>query len=618
MSYSTIPPPLNSGQSGVFSTSLCDFFSSSPSRHSDCCAFACCGLLQSDVNQHRISNLSTSFLWCKRLFLNLGIPFLTVVLVNRLGVAPLYSFITVASVILLLCFRGWYYRYQQRLQVMRFIYTSRSEQQQQQHPSEEDIDALLSRNRCNTLCATAVCGCVSSSQSTLEEPLPSNHHTQDFCSKLWNCIQCLCCSTLSRCWCQCCGMCAIGQQDREISRLHTSSNHDYVTFEPFQEYAMKLQQLRTDRVTSFWKHLCNMSKLSYKLLQLLAWSLVVLALVAVLRVERNFTLVNLLVVLATFFQAFLILYFVHWKWYRFDLSLDAVVKYFSSGFILATGMAVVLEMLVSALLGLISNVIILIVVITQDGTSLPTTSQEARDYARQFQREHLPLFCFFTFLNAFVVAAFVEETCKYFGFWMVETPDLNNSTLFGRVPKESKGVGITIAMVATALGFACCENLLYVFVYSPPSLVNEVTTLLARSIFPIHPLAAALQSIGVCRRDLEGDRKVGLGRILFPAILLHGSFDFVLMVMALIESVEDEGGGGNVSNDDDGMADDDLAKHESSRAGVQDEMPSLMASVVIVIIGLIYYVWQADAQRIRLHELDQGGRSTGETTPLLV
>ena len=80
---------------------------------------------------------------------------------------------------------------------------------------------------------------------------------------------------------------------------------DYVTFEPFHDYAVKLQQLRTDQVTSFWKHLCTMSKLSYKLLQLLAWSLVVLALVAVLRVERNFTLVNLLVVLATFFQAFL-------------------------------------------------------------------------------------------------------------------------------------------------------------------------------------------------------------------------------------------------------------------------------------------------------------------------
>jgi RsiW-degrading membrane proteinase PrsW (M82 family) len=418
-------------------------------------------------------------------------------------------------------------------------------------------------------------------------------------------------------------MCAIGQQDRELCRLddNITGNHDYVTFEPFQEYDVKLQQLRTDRVTSFWKHMCSMSKLSYKLLQLLAWSLLVLALVAVLRVERNFTLVNLLVVLATFFQAFLVLYFVHWKWYRFDLSLDAVVKYFSSGFILATGMAVVLEMLVSAILGLISNVIILIVAITQEyakGTSLPTTSQEAQGYAREFQREHLPLFCFFTFLNAFVVAAFVEETCKYFGFWMVETPDLNDSSLFGRVSKESKGVGITIAMVATALGFACCENLLYVFVYSPPSLVNEVTTLLARSIFPIHPLAAALQSIGVCRRDLEGDCKVGLGRILFPAIMLHGSFDFLLMVMALIQSVEDEGGGGNVSSDDDNSIDDDLAKQESSHAGVQDEMPLLMASVVIVIIGLIYYVWQADAQRIRLHELDQGGRPTGETTPLLV
>ena len=41
-------------------------------------------------------------------------------------------------------------------------------------------------------------------------------------------------------------------------------------------------------------------------------------------------------------------------------------------------------------------------------------------------------------------------------------------------------------------------------------------------------------------------------------------------------------------------------------------MPSLMASVVIVIIGLIYYVWQAETQRIRLHELDQGGRRQQE------
>lgn len=537
---------------------------------------------------------------------------MTLAVVNHLGVPSLYSLMTLVAVVLLLCLRGWYYRYQQRRQVIRYIYTARHANETE----EEAVDTLLDQqNRCHTLCATAICGCVSSSRMSndangVEDDSPN---TADFCAQLWNCFKSTCCATWCGCWCQCCGMCSIAQEDRELSSLlHEPRRQvDYVTFEPFDEYSPKLQQLRTDQVTSFWTHLITMSKLSYKLLQLLAWSLVVLALVALLQVERNFTLLNVLVVLATFFQAFLILYFVHWRWYRFDLSLDAVVKYFSSGFILSTGLAVVFEMLLSTIFGFLTNVIVFVTAILEDNdTTMPTTREEAQDFAREFQRNHLPLFCFFVFLNAFVVAAFVEETCKYYGFWMVETPDLSSS-----VSKESRGVGITIAMVATALGFACCENLLYVFVYSPPSLVNEVVTLLARSIFPIHPLAAAIQSIGVCRRDLEGDQTVGLGRILVPAILLHGSFDFVLMVMALVQSVQEEETTSSASDDD--SADDDLASAQAASHGVRDEMPSLVASVAIVIVGLIYYVWQAEAQRIRLHELDRV-RSSGETTPLLV
>ena len=311
--------------------------------------------------------------------------------------------------------------------------------------------------------------------------------------------------------------------------------------------------------------------------------------------------------IATFFQAFFILYFVHWRWNRFDLSLDAVLKYFSSGFVLCTGLAVVFEMLLSTLMGIVMNVIVLLTAVAEEA-EMPTTPEEARKFQLEFARTHLPLFCFFTFLNAFVVAAWVEETTKYFGFWMVEHPDMEGSS--GR-SKESQGVAITVAMVATALGFACAENLLYVFVYSPPSLASEVATLIARSIFPIHPLAAALQSIGVCRRDLEGKRNVGLGRILFPAILLHGSFDFVLMVMALIQSVQETT---KLNNDDDMANDDDRSP---TTHGVRDEMSSLIVSVVIVLVGLVYYVCQAEAQRLRLHQLDQG-RPSGETTPLLV
>ena len=264
-------------------------------------------------------------------------------------------------------------------------------------------------------------------------------------------------------------------------------------------------------------------------------------------------------------------------------------------------MAIVYEIAVSTLFGFIAD-IALVITVRAEGIHVPENIEDpsvAKEFMRDFQKEHLLLLCVFMFLNAFVVAALVEEVVKYFGFWMVEHPDFEDSRV---VSLESRGAGITVAMVATALGFACCENLLYVFVYTPPSIANEVATLVARSIFPVHPLAAALQSIGVCRRDLEGDRTMQLGRIILPALLLHGSFDFVLMVMALLQSVKESD-----SDDDSEMKMQDL----------KDEYPPLISSVVIVLLGLLYYMWRADAQRERLHELDQGRRN-GEDRPLLV
>jgi hypothetical protein len=84
-------------------------------------------------------------------------------------------------------------------------------------------------------------------------------------------------------------------------------------------------------------------------------------------------------------------------------------------------------------------------------------------------------------------------------------------------------------MVTVALGFACAENLHYVFVYSPPGLDMEIITLVVRCMFPVHPLCAALQSIGVCRRELEQQQlptvqRDGLGRIIFPAYMLQPRF----------------------------------------------------------------------------------------------
>ena len=249
-------------------------------------------------------------------------------------------------------------------------------------------------------------------------------------------------------------------------------------------------------------------------------------------------------------------------------------------------------------------------------------------------------------LNAFAVAAMVEEITKYFGFWMVEHPDLalagtGNSSENAAdtetaplIPSDtndvspspttseprtfkSVGAGITVAMVTTAMGFACCENFMYVFFYAHPSNpTTEITTLLARSIFPVHPLAAAIQSIGVCRRDLEKDQSMGFGWIILPAVILHGSFDFALMLLDLLYKREESA---QQADNDDSVDTSRLHSRgdvpqpgtSADSVSLQEQLPALLLSVGIVFIGAIYYVCMARAQRKRLEELDNRRQEEG-------
>lgn len=123
---------------------------------------------------------------------------------------------------------------------------------------------------------------------------------------------------------------------------------------------------------------------------------------------------------------------------------------------------------------------------------------------------------------------------------------------------------------------------------------SELVTLVVRSIFPVHPIAAAIQSIGVCQRDLEGRPEVGIGRIIFPALLLHGSFDFALMLSAFIVGLGNDNDNENTSDQ----------KATISR----EDVPALVVSFVIMMLGIVYYVLMARAQRKRLVGLDQTRR----------
>ena len=188
------------------------------------------------------------------------------------------------------------------------------------------------------------------------------------------------------------------------------------------------------------------------------------------------------------------------------------------------------------------------------------------------QRQYPIISIVFLFCSAYLVAALVEESCKYFGFKMVEHPDFvsekdlekavalgvfdeddddeedrfecgggfecgdaddeydgdigelehpsrqvitsrfiddsvqdnkgaSDQLLQSRKSKPdvykcpdktlaSTGAAITIAMVSVSLGFACCENMIYIFLYTGGSIYSEIGVLITRSLFPVHPLCA--------------------------------------------------------------------------------------------------------------------------------
>ena len=126
---------------------------------------------------------------------------------------------------------------------------------------------------------------------------------------------------------------------------------------------------------------------------------------------------------------------------------------------------------------------------------------------------------------------------------------------------------------------------------------TELEILLMRSCFPIHPICAAIQSVGICQRDVEHDGTTKLGRALYPAVLLHGAFDFWLMILAVVDFIHAP----------------DMEEEPTTAAssdGDQEKQtltpPSLLAlsiSFLVTALGLAYYFWASRQQRGRLNAL---------------
>jgi hypothetical protein len=129
---------------------------------------------------------------------------------------------------------------------------------------------------------------------------------------------------------------------------------------------------------------------------------------------------------------------------------------------------------------------------------------------------------------------------------------------------------------------------------------------MVRCLFPIHPLAAAIQSLGVCKRDLENDSSTQVGRILFPAWLLHGSFDFSLMAYSLIARIlsppESDGSGNTTTTTTTTTTTGDTSEEE------EESLSSLVVVscvMIIPVMAVIFYFKNAWDQRDRLEALER-------------
>ena len=142
------------------------------------------------------------------------------------------------------------------------------------------------------------------------------------------------------------------------------------------------------------------------------------------------------------------------------------------------------------------------------------------------------LACFFM---AFCVAAAVEETMKQFivRCHRFATPMADPYT-------------VTTYLMAGALGFTTCENMLYVFNTGAQSpvpgtsiFIGEIMVLLLRVCLPVHLICSVLQGANLSRIIMGKLPNMGLLSMIFSAIVLHGTFDCTLFVMSMIAFAND-------------------------------------------------------------------------------
>ena len=496
-----------------FSTSITRLTDS----QTDACALVCCGVLQSDRDRYFVTGIRPPSL-ARRVFIHIATPLILFVLacygainipdplLNQLMSTMLVAFVLLL-VILQVCFKNRWKRVEVRRELLfrKYHHSIGNGDVPPEAPdfeNEVQSEYLQGQTVCDLNCAHAAIGCYRSDLQQPREP------PKDICESLAQFFTYGCCFGYHL---QVNGMCAVAQEARELNIMIPAEQRrlDYVTMQHMLEY-----------------YGLTLSNLSRQLL--VSWVGVVSVLFG-LGVWLQFSLTHVWIFVATFGHSWFLLWLVHGLWHSQDLSFDLTIKAFSCGFFLSVTLAITWELLISMVLHVIFDIILALsgVKIAVDDNGYEWTgfgqlvaAASRKDYMRQYGQEHPFVYTLLLLFNAFVVAAFIEELAKYLGFTMLsdhpdfwtrseletavyvksvrmqkkrvsasegedETDDDEHETkqppepqvppqlqhLLSKEAKSnaSRGAAITITLVAVALGFGCCENIVYIFVYNENS-----------------------------------------------------------------------------------------------------------------------------------------------------
>lgn len=134
------------------------------------------------------------------------------------------------------------------------------------------------------------------------------------------------------------------------------------------------------------------------------------------------------------------------------------------------------------------------------------------------------------FYSAFIEAGFCEELCKFIMLFL---------TIWWNKNFNEYMDGIVYATFV-GLGFACVENVLYVFGSASESLATGLSTGVIRALLsvPGHFLFAVIMGYFFSLAKFSGKGTFGyLMAGLFSAALAHGLFDWLLMIESVINPI---------------------------------------------------------------------------------